>query len=94
MRKPIKILFVVFIVLVVVSLAIWYSLTAARRFLRPVKPGMTQNQVQSLLGSPTYKSKAANGGGAEDWDYHRWWMGDAIVYFDTNRIVTWVDVEL
>jgi hypothetical protein len=56
--------------------------------------GMTQNQVQTLLGLPTYKSKAANGGGSEVWGYQEWWTGDAVVYFDTNCVVTWVDVEL
>jgi hypothetical protein len=94
MSKPIKISVIVFIALIVIALAFWYMLTAGKRFLRPVQAGMSQSQVQSVLGSPTYKDKAANGNGAENWDYHRWWMGDAIVYFDTNHLVTWVYVEL
>jgi hypothetical protein len=94
MRKPIKITVVVFMALVVISLASWHVLTAAKRFLRPVKTGMSQNRVRSLLGSPTYTSIPSNGNGAEVWEYHRWWMGDAIVYYDTNRLVTWVEVEL
>ena len=95
MRKLVKIAVAVFIALVVVLIALWYLPTiAGKRFLRPVKMGMSQHQVQSLLGSPTYISKTPSGNVvAEVWDYHRWWMGDVMVEYDTNLLVSWTYIE-
>ena len=94
MRKPVKISIVILTAFVVISFALWYVMTAGERFVRPIKTGMAQTQVRSLLGSPTYISIPSNGNGAEVWDYHRWWMGDAEVFYDTNRFVMSVDIEL
>lgn len=93
MTKSMKITRVIFITIIVVVLAVWYMFTAPKRFAQSVKAGMSQNQVRGLLGSPTYTNVPGNGNGAVGWGYHRWWMGDAIVFFDTNRSVTFVDIE-
>lgn len=70
---------------------IWFSMTESERFLRPVKTGMLQGQVQSLVGSPLSIINRPNG--TDAWYYSRWWMGDAVVYFDTNRVVSAVETD-
>ena len=85
MRTPIKISAAVFVVLAVVVFALWYMMSASERLLRPVQRGMTQSQVRSLVGSPLSIINRTNG--TDAWYYSRWWIGDAVVYFDTNRVV-------
>ena len=81
-------------VLVTVSIAmflLWYSMTWSERFLGPVHDGMTQSQVRSLVGSPLRSVTRTNA--TDAWYYDRWWSSDAVVYFDTNGVVSAVETD-
>jgi outer membrane protein assembly factor BamE (lipoprotein component of BamABCDE complex) len=67
----------------------YYSWMWSERLLAPVHAGMTQSQVQSLVGSPPRKRSDATG---ETWDYTRSWSRDARVYF-TNGFVWAVETD-
>jgi len=81
-----KIAIGVLVVFVVAFVFIWFLTTESERYLRPVKTGMTQGQVRSVVGSPLSIINRTNG--TDAWYYSRWWMGDAVVYFDTNQLVS------
>ena len=86
MRTFLKIAVGVLALFAVAFFCIWFSMTESERFLRPVKTGMTQSQVRRVVGSPLSIINRTNG--TDAWYYSRRWMGDAVVYFDTNQLVS------
>jgi hypothetical protein len=69
-----------------------YSMTWSERFLRPVRVGMSQSDVRGLVGEPARMVERANGTVA--WDYRTWQLlTDAVVYFDTNSLVSAVETD-
>ncbi len=69
----------------------WYAMTWSERFLRPVHKGMTQNQVLAVIGSPLKTITRTNDIDAWYYSTSRW--VDAVVYFDTNRIVSAIETD-
>ena len=81
-------------ILAVVSAAmffLWYSMTWSERFLGLVQTGMSERQVQQLVGAPLRVVTRTNDTVA--WYYDRWWSSDAVVYFDTNRVVSAIETD-
>ncbi|MCW5557109.1 MAG: outer membrane protein assembly factor BamE [Verrucomicrobiae bacterium] len=69
-----------------------YSMTWSERLLRPVRPGMSQSDVRSLVGEPSRMVERTNGTVA--WDYSTWQLlADAVVYFDTNSLVSAIETD-
>ena len=64
-------------------------MTWSERLLRPVQRGMSQSQVRALVGSPLRTVTRTNA--TDAWYYDRWWSSDAVVYFDTNQMVSAVE---
>jgi outer membrane protein assembly factor BamE (lipoprotein component of BamABCDE complex) len=80
--------------LVTVSAAmflLWYSMTWSERLLNPIHEGMTQDQVRSLVGSPLRIINRTNA--TDAWYYDRWWSSDAVIYFDTNQVVSAIETD-
>ena len=86
-----KIAISVLVLLVLAVLFLWYSMTWSERLLRPVQRGMSQGQVRALVGSPLRVITRTNA--TDAWYYDRWWSSDAVVYFDTNRMVSAVETD-
>ena len=70
---------------VAVVVLAWHVMTWGERFLRPVHQGMTQSQVLAVIGSPLKKVTRTNNTDAWYYTTSRW--VDAVVYFDTNKVV-------
>jgi outer membrane protein assembly factor BamE (lipoprotein component of BamABCDE complex) len=79
-------------VLAVVAFVVWYyyAFMWSERFLAPVHRGMSQSQVQALVGRPLH---TRTNDWSEVWSYTRSWSRDANVYFDTNGIVWAVEMD-
>ncbi len=69
---------------------LYYSFTWSDRFLAPVRVGMSQGEVQAVIGSPR---REHTNHGAVTWDYTRSWSRDARVYFSTNNVVWAVEAD-
>jgi hypothetical protein len=67
-------------------------MTWGERLLRPVRAGMSQSEVRSLVGEPVRIVERTNG--TVVWDYSKWpLLTDAIVYFDANRLVFAIETD-
>jgi len=91
MRTFIKFGLGVLVVASAVMFFLWYSMTWSERFLGPVQTGMSESQVQQLVGAPLRSVTRTNDTVA--WYFDRWWSSDAVVYFDTNRVVSTVETN-
>jgi outer membrane protein assembly factor BamE (lipoprotein component of BamABCDE complex) len=91
MRTLGKIAVSVLVLLVLAILFLWHSVTWSERLLRPVRRGMSQNQVRALVGSPLRVVTRTNA--TDAWYYDHWWSSDAVVYFDTNQMVSAVETD-
>jgi hypothetical protein len=62
-----------------------YSMSWSKRFLDPIKNGMSMSEVRSTIGSAV--DEYDRGGGRMTWDYNRWLWTDAVVHFDKHGFV-------
>ena len=91
MNNLVKIAISVLVMVIVAMFFLWYSMTWSERFLNPVHVGMSQSQVRSLVGSPLNIINRTNS--TDAWYYNRWWSSEAVVYFDTNRVVSALETD-
>lgn len=91
MHTLIKIGVSVLVVVSAVMFFLWYSMIWSERFLQPVQTGMSESKVRSLVGTPLRVVTRTNGSVA--WYYDRWWSSDAVVYFNTNRVVSAIETD-
>ena len=70
---------------------VFYSMSWSERLLRPVTKGMSQADVRSLVGAPIAEIRRDNG--TLVWDYDKWFWTDAVVYFDTNGLVSAIETD-
>lgn len=76
----------VLVLLALLALAIWWFHFEGQgaRLLHQIRKGMTQSQVESLIGPPKLKHLDEQG---EEWHYSSLRYPDMSVYFDTNGLV-------
>ena len=67
-----------------------YTFGWSERFLEPVHVGMTNKEVETLVGSPL---ELRTNNGCVVWSYTRSWSRDANVYFGTNGLVWAVETD-
>ena len=91
MKTAIKVGIGILMVLMAYLLFGVYSMTWSERFLRPVQKGMSQAEVRQLVGAPLRAITRTNN--TDAWYYTRWWSSDAVVYFDTNRLVSALETD-
>jgi outer membrane protein assembly factor BamE (lipoprotein component of BamABCDE complex) len=91
MSAPVKISIALLVTVSAAVFLLWHSMTWSERLLNPIHEGMTQTQVRSLVGSPLRIDNRTNA--TDAWYYDRWWSSDAVVYFDTNRIVFAIETD-
>jgi hypothetical protein len=68
-----------------------YSMSWSKRLLNPVKNGMTMSEVRTAVGKPF--EEFDRGGGRMTWNYNKWFMTDAVVYFDEQALVMAKEVD-
>ena len=91
MHTLVKVAIAVLVTVSVAMFLLWYSMTWSERLLRPVHVGMSQSQVRSVVGAPLSIINRTNS--TDAWYYNRWWSSDAVVYFDTNGVVSAIETD-
>jgi hypothetical protein len=91
MKTAIKVGVAIIVALVAYMLFVVYSMTWSERFLRPVHKGMSQAEVRQLVGAPLKVVTRTNG--TDAWYFTQSWFTDAVVYFDTNGLVSAVETD-
>jgi outer membrane protein assembly factor BamE (lipoprotein component of BamABCDE complex) len=91
MHTLVKVAIAVLVTVSVAMFLLWYSMTWSERLLQPVHVGMSQSQVRSVVGVPLSIINRTNS--TDAWYYNRWWSSDAVVYFDTNGVVSAIETD-
>lgn len=73
----------VLVLVALLGVVIWWQGQSARS-LKQIHEGMTQGQVETLIGPPKLKIPHQEG---DEWHYSSLRFPDMSVYFDTNALV-------
>ena len=63
-----------------------YSMRWSEQLLNPIKNGMSMSDVRTAIGEPYNEHDRGNG--RMTWNYNKWFMTDAVIYFNEDGLVS------